>query len=213
MAITKPQEQPPHQNKVFSAPVFSGPGATRSTVNNKHGSNTGPSCAGFFIFIPDSLWAVSTHHRRYSVSLWAIAGAFRGRACRGWVTGLSLRPSCEFIINWTHAHAQAGPAKFGFSFSYRPHLSFVTMTSGLVLGLPPKKHLVYVCYLVQSSVKKAAFPSAQPPYLYICRGQLTAPACVEAVLLNGGLVANWLLLQSGLWLCPWVIREGGGGGC
>lgn len=48
MPITKPQEQPPHQNKVFSAPVFSGPGATRSTVNNKHG----PSCP--FFFLPDS---------------------------------------------------------------------------------------------------------------------------------------------------------------
>lgn len=59
---------------------------------------------------------------------------------------------------------------------------------------------------VESSVKKASFPLAQPPYLYICRGRLAAPACVEAVLLNGGLVANWLLLQSGLWLCPWVIR-------
>lgn len=61
-------------------------------------------------------------------------------------------------------------------------------------------------HLLLNHAKKAPFQPARPSYLYISCGRLTAPACVEAVLLNGGLVANWLLLQSGLWLCPWVIR-------
>ncbi len=64
-----------------------------------------------------------------------------------------------------------------------------------------------MCHLLSDRVlKKRPFHQRSLPYLYIGHGRLAAPACVEAVLLNGELVANWLLLQSGLWLCPWVIR-------
>lgn len=63
MVITKPQESLPTKTTCFAAPVFSGPGATRSTVNNKHGRTLG----AFFYLIHFS--AVYTHYDRYSVSL------------------------------------------------------------------------------------------------------------------------------------------------
>lgn len=74
-------------------------------------------------------------------------------------------------------------------------------TSAVLLSTQP--HVLYkdipykvntfssMCVLpfVESSVKKA-FHWHSLPYLYISRGRLAAPDCVEAVLLNGGLVAN-----------------------
>lgn len=116
-----------------------------------------------------------------------------------WLTAISSCTSCELVINQTHAHTQVASAKFCFAAAYRLHLPFVCATWVLLTSM-------HMLPFVESSVKKASFPLSRPSYLYIFHGQLAAPACVEAVLLNGGLVANWLLLQSGLWLCPWVIR-------
>lgn len=114
----------------------------------------------------------------------------------------TLRTSRELLVNRTHTHVRS----FCKTLSYGS-LSGATcprcVKSGLKWttlqeGFPP---------FTEPSGWKTALPSLQG--LRICTSSVAGSQpqlCVEAVLLNGGLVANWLLLQSGLWLCPWVIK-------